>query len=273
MVEKRHKPIPEKKIKGVENIKNLIKENRTFLIASIKGLPSRQFQEIRKKLRQEATIIVSKKSTVVRAIDKSQKDSLNDVKKLIHEDVALMFSNIDAFELAAKLSENKVAAAAKPGQITEEDIVVEEGPTELMPGLAISELGALGIKIAIEAGKISIKERKVLVKKGEKVSADAASILIKLEIKPILIGFEPLAAFDSKENKVYVGIKVDKEATLKELKSSYGMALALAVSLAYPAKESLSFILAKAVMHEKAIENLINSGKIDNQENSQGGQE
>ena len=257
MAEKRNKPIPEKKLKGVDNIESMIKTQRTFLIASIKGLPSRQFQEIRKRLREEAIIIIAKKSIAEKGIEKSQKESLNEMKKLIHEDVALMFSNTDAFELAAELSENKAAAFAKPGQIATEDIVIEEGPTELVPGPAISELGAVGIKIAIETGKITIKERKVLVKAGEKISEDIAAILSRLEIKPMSIGFEPLAAYDGKKDKIYIGIRVDKERTLQELKRSYGRALALAVSIAYPTKETLRFILAKAVSHERTIENLI----------------
>ncbi|MEK6884681.1 MAG: hypothetical protein AABY22_33930 [Nanoarchaeota archaeon] len=81
------------------------------------------------------------------------------------------------------------------------------------------------------------------------------------------IGFEPFAAYDKGEDKIYYNIKIDKQGNLKELKKSYSKALAFAVSIAYPVKETLRFILGKAAMHEKIIKNLTS------QENLQGGQE
>jgi len=261
---KREKPIPERKLKAVETLRAMIKKNKTMIIASTKNLPSKQFQEIRKKLRGDVDIFVPKKSTIVRALDSEKKESLENFKKSVREDIAVLFSNIDAFELSAMLNDNRVHAAAKAGQVAEEDITVEEGVTDLLPGPAISELGAVGIKIAIEQGKIAIKEKKVIVKKGEKVSVEAASVLQKLDIKPMTIGFEPLAAYNRDEDKIYLNIRVDKEGTLKLFGDSYSKALAFAVSIAYPTKETLKFILAKAVGQEKAIENLLNSSKEEN---------
>lgn len=257
----REKPIPEKKLKVIESLKSRIKKYKTIIIASTKNLPSKQFQEIRKKLREDVEIFVPKKSSIIRTLEFEKKPSLDELKKSVREDIAFLFSNLDAFELSSKLTENKVLASARAGQIADNDIIIDEGPTDLLPGPAISELGALGIKIAIEQGKISIKEKKVLVKKGEKVSSEAASVLQKLDIKPMTIGFEPLVAYDKNEDKIYSNIKINKEGTLKELKDSYEKALAFAVSIAYPSKETLKYILGKAAMHEKAIENLLNSSK------------
>ncbi|MEK6884682.1 MAG: 50S ribosomal protein L10 [Nanoarchaeota archaeon] len=153
---KREKPIPERKLKAVETLRNMIKKSKTIVLASIKNLPSRQFQEIRKKLRGEVEIFVPKKSIIIRALEAEKKESLDEFKKSIREDVAIIFSNLDAFELSSMLTDNKVKAAAKAGQSAEEEIIVEEGVTDLVPGPAISELGAVGIKIAIEQGKIVI---------------------------------------------------------------------------------------------------------------------
>jgi len=253
---KRISDIPESKLKSVAELENLIKKNKTFIICSIKGLPGKQYQAIKKKIKDYAKVKVVKKSLVLRAIDSSGIE-IKKIKDYVIEDSALLFSGLDAFELAGILSQNKSPVNAKVGQIANDDIVVEPGATDLVPGPVISELGSLGLKIAIEDGKINIKERKIIVKKGGKINESAAGLMSKLDIKPFSIGFEPVAAYDNQEKKVYTGIKIDREKTLEELKQAYSKSLGFAVNIAYICRESLRFILGKAARQEKAILNLI----------------
>lgn len=244
--------IPEDKVKSVAELERLIKDNKTFMICSIKGLPGKQFQLIKKKIRDRAKIKVVKKSLVLRAIG----DIGIEIKKMkdyVTEDSALLFSDVEAFELSGVLSENKSPVNARTGQIAPDDIVIEPGPTELVPGPVISELGSLGLKIAIEDGKISIKERKVIVKQGQAINEAAAGLMSKLDIKPFSIGYEPVAAYDSKEHKVYTGIKINKEKTLEDTKGAFARALAFAVKIVYPCSQTIRYILGKAAMNEKAI--------------------
>jgi large subunit ribosomal protein L10 len=257
--------IPESKLKAVSEIENLIKKNKTFMVCSIKSLPGKQYQAIKKKIREHAKVKVVKKSLVLRAIDNSGIE-IKKIKKYVIEDSALLFSDIDAFELAGMLSQNKTPVGAKVGQIANEDIEVEPGATELVPGPVISELGALGLKIAIEDGKINIKEKKIIVKKGQPVNESAAGLMAKLDIKPFSVGFEPIAAYDNQDKKVYTGIKIDQEKTLEDMKQSYSKALGFAVGIAYVCSESLKFILGKASMQEKAILNLVNKSQSPPQE-------
>ncbi|MFH1307891.1 MAG: 50S ribosomal protein L10 [archaeon] len=252
----RLKDIPKKKIKEIEDLVKLIKESNCFLIASIKSLPGKQFQIIKNKIKDHAKVKVVKKSAILRAIDSIDIGAIKNIKEYIKEDVALLFSDIDPFDLSSTLSENTTPAKAKIGQEAPEDIEIEEGPTELTPGPVISELGSLGIQIAIEDGKINIKKAKIIVKKGEKINTSAASIMAKLDIKPFHVGFEPLVAYDNKEKKVYVGIKIDKESALEEIKNTYAKALAFAVEIVYPSKDTISFLIQKAGMHERALEKL-----------------
>ncbi len=253
--------IPEKKINVVKELSDLIKNKKTILIASIKNLPASQFQEIGKKLRSNVVIKVPKKNLIFRAIDESKNEKVKEVKEQIKESTAILFSDLDSFELASELIENKSPAGAKAGQEAPEDIEVQEGPTDLIPGPAISELGALGIQIQIEKGKIHIKNSKIIVKKGEKISANAAGIMNKLDIKPFSVGFIPLVAFDIKEGKLYLNIKIDKEETLKELKESFSKALAFAVEISYFSDDSIKFLIGKAGSHEKVLEKIIGTEK------------
>ncbi len=245
--------IPQKKLNVVKELTDLIKSKKTVLVASIKNLPASQFQEIGKKLRGTAIVKVPKKNLIFKAIEDSGIKNANELKKEIIEDTAILFSDVDSFELASELLESKSPAKGKIGQIAPMDIQVDAGPTDLVPGPAISELGALGIKIQIENGKITIKEPKVIVKAGVKLSEGAASLMNKLDIKPFSIGFTPLSSFDTKEGKLYVNIKIDKEGTLESLKSFFGKALAFAVGRNYLTEDTMIPILAKASAHANKI--------------------
>ncbi|MCX8159040.1 MAG: 50S ribosomal protein L10 [Candidatus Pacearchaeota archaeon] len=253
------KEIPAEKIKAVSELVENIKKHRTTLIASIKGLPSSQFHEIKKNLRGKAIIKVVKKSAAIKSIDSVGKDSLEELKKLISADIALFFSNIEPFELSSLLTDNQSPTKAKAGDIAPEDINVEPGPTNLVPGPAISELSSVGLKVAVEGGKLAIKLPHTIVKKGEVIKDNVASVLAKLDIKPMKVGFEPIAAYDAVDNKVYVGIKIDKKKTLEELREMIGKALGFAVKIGYLTKETLPFYLGKAAREELALINLINS--------------
>ncbi len=255
------KQIPESKIQSVKELTDMIKNKRTILVASIKNIPASQFQEIVKKIRGKVIVRVPKKNLIFRALDSSENEEVKKLKEQIKNSVAILFSELDSFELASELLKSKSPAKAKAGQEAPEDIEIQEGPTDLVPGPAISELGSLGIQIQIEKGKIYIKKSKVIVEKGEKISKTAAGIMNKLDIKPFSIGFIPLSAFDNQDNKLYLEIEIDVEKTLEELKSSYGKSLAFAVDIGYASQDTISFLIGKASAHEKALDD--NKGNPD----------
>ena len=263
------KKVSPAKKKTVEELKKLIAENKTILLASIKNLPGSQFQEIKKKLRGKAIIKVPKKNIITIAIDSSKEKEILGLKEQIIESVAILFSKLDCFELALELEDTKSPTKAKAGQIAPEDIEIPEGPTDLVPGPAISELGALGIKIQIDKGKILIKESKIITKKDGKISQGACDIMNKLGIKPFTIGFVPLAAYDSEDKKVYLNIKVNRDEAIKNLKEAYGKILPFAVAILYPSKETIGFLLAKANSHAKVLESLQSAGNTPSETNTQ----
>ncbi len=253
MIEKTTK-VPEYKKKIVEELKKLAKGHRTILIASIKNLPGSQFQEICKKLRGKAVVKVPKKNLIFRAIEENKNPEMKKIEQNIENSVAILFSDLDAFELAVDLIKKKSPAKAKPGQEAPEDIIVKAGPTDLVPGPAISELGAVGIQIQIKEGKIEIKSDKVITKKGDKISQAASDIMGKLGIKPFSIGFIPLVAYDTKENKFYSEMNIDTEGTLNKLKEAHGRALPFAVNRGYISTDTIKYLLQKAHRHAKAME-------------------
>jgi len=254
-IEKRE--APEYKVKIVSDLTAKMKKSKTILLASTKGLPSSQFHLIKKNLRGKAEIRVVKKTAALRAIEGAMKPGLDALKNEIKADVAIFFSDLDAFELSGLLADNQSPTKAKGGDIAPEDINVEPGPTDLIPGPAISELSGVGLRVAVEGGKIAIKLPYLIVKKGDVIKENVASVLGKLNITPMKVGFEPLAAYDAKAEKVYVGIKIDKKGVLEQLRYDIGKALGFARARGYIAKETLSYFFGKANAEEKAIQKLI----------------
>jgi len=245
--------VSKEKIETVKKLAQEMKSGKTVMIVSIKGIPSSQFQKMKKELRGKAKMLVAKKSAAIRAIDETGISELQALKQHVDDSRAILVSNDDAFELSAWFTENRSPISAKEGQIAEADITIEEGPTDLVPGPVISELGSLGLQIMVEDGKITIRKSKVAIKAGDKITTAAASIFQKLGIKPFMVGITPVAFYDAEAKKIYSGIKIDKKAMLASILTANAKALGFSVSIAYPTKQNIGFLLAKANAHNNAL--------------------
>ena len=259
-VPKTHK-VSERKVKLVKDLAKLIDSKNTLIIASTLNLSSSQLQTIRKKLRGKADIKFVKKNFAIKAIEQSKKEGIKEIVKFVTEGPALIMTDGDAFDIASILTENKYPARAKGGQTAKKDIVVEAGPTDLMPGPILTELGAAGLKAGIVGGKVTVKERSVLVKEGEIIPNPVASILMKLEMLPFSVELVPVAAYDSKENKIYSNLRIDKEGTLAKLKEAFATSLQFAIRMGYPSVETISQILQNAEREAIAINNMTSNAQ------------
>lgn len=261
-MENREKPIPEAKLALVKEISAGMKKHKTTLIASCKGLPSSQFHEIKKKLRGKADMRVVKKNIFLRAI-KSVGENAGQLESTLDSNFVIFFSNLDAFELSGMLTEIQSSRKAKVGEIAPEDIPIESGPTDLVPGPAISELSSVGLKVIVKDGKLEIQKGAVVAKKGEPITANAAGVMSKLGISPMKVGFLPLAAYENESGKVYTSIRIDKAEAYEQLKEAIKKALGFAASMKYVTKETISYFIAKASAEEKAIGKLITTTRED----------
>jgi large subunit ribosomal protein L10 len=265
----REKPIPEEKKEAVKEMVEKVSTSRTVLIASCKGLPGQQFHDIKKKLRDKAEIKVARKNIINRAIDKIEKGAIKNLKDQVKSDIVVIFSGLDPFELSGLLAKNQSERKAKAGDIAPEDLKIDAGPTDLPPGPAISELGSVGLKVAVKDGKLEIMKGAVIARKGEQIKENVASVLGKLNVTPIKVGFAPLVAYDSKEDKFYVDIAIDVEGTLETLREFIGKSLGFAFGIGYPTKETIRHLIAKASTEEKALAGLIKEEKVEEETKSE----
>jgi large subunit ribosomal protein L10 len=245
--------VKEEKLKAVEKLKKEIEDSSVIGIVNLLKLPSRQLQQIKKKIKGQVVLRVVKKSTLQFAIKAANKKNKEELEKNIPQQPALALTNLDPFKFYVMIDKLKSPAAAKEGDITPADIQVSAGPTNLLPGPAISELTKAGIPAGVEEGKIAVKKDVVVAKKGDVVSKNLANALKKLGIEPILIGLNIVAIYQDgtiykKDALSLVSIYPDM------LKDAFNKALNLSVSICYPTKENVKYLLAKAVNTAKALE-------------------
>jgi large subunit ribosomal protein L10 len=252
--------VSDKKKKLLKDLVQSLLNHNTIMVSSIKSMPCSQFQTIKKKLKNtgKTQTLVIKKRIMMLAMDEAAKTKSNikELEKFLEEGEAILFSNTDTFELSGMLADNKVSVKAKPGQEAPEDLTVEAGPTDIPAGPMISELSEVGIKVKVENGKLSIMKDTTITKKGEKIKANVAAILSRLDILPFKIGLTPLASFDSKENKVFENIKIDKEETMNQVSLASTQAINLGINSNYPCEFTIKFLIGKASLQANAINSL-----------------
>lgn len=247
--------VSEFKKKVVDDFVKLLKEYTIVGSVDMENLPASQLQNMRKKLRDKAVLIMTKRRLIKIAIDKvkDEKKGVEKLKDYLKGMSALVFTRENPFKLYKILQKSKSTAPAKPGQVVSKDIIIEPGPTSFTPGPIISELGTLGIKTAVEDGKIVIKDKTVILKKGEKVSKKAADILSRLGIKPMEVGIDLVAAYEKGEIFTKDIFAIDEEEYIDNINKAASYSLNLAFEIAFPTNETVEMLVSKAFIDSKAL--------------------
>lgn len=273
------------KIKEVDNLAGKISKSRVVGLVNINGIPSRQFQQIRKGLKETAELKVTRNSILKRTFEKAEVN----LGEYVQGQTGIIFTNLDPFKLNKLMVATKTTVPAKPGSIANKDIVIPAGDTPFKPGPIIGELQKAGIKAKIEGGRIVVTEDSLVVREGEVISADLANVLGRLGIEPMEICPEISAVYE--DGIIYTGdvLRIDEEKTITDLQNAYQQSLNLAlnaevynsitvnlflrkafsdaISLAVNTevinKESIGFLLSKANMQMQSLASRIPEGLGD----------
>lgn len=232
------------KPKLVQDLASKIGSKKVVGIVSVKGVPSKQIQIIRRKIGSQAELVVSRKSMISLAL---QKAKINGFEEHMKGTVGLIMSDLNPFQLEKLLDSNKSSAPAKAGSKAPFDLVVAEGDTGLPAGPLIGDIQGAGIKAKIQGGTIKVTQDSVVVKKGEDVPENVAPVLARLGIEPIDVLLRLDAAYDGKTVFTYDQLHIDIEKTIQTL----GLASAGALNLSFNARifnaQTVNLFLAKAV--------------------------
>ncbi len=235
----------------VREIRELASSHKVIGILNMHKLPTKQLQQIRESLRGKATIRMSKKTVMKRSLE--GKKELHGRLDGIKMEPALLFSNENPFRLYKILKDSRTPAAAKPGDIAPKDIIIQQGPTSLPPGPAISTLQKVGLKANVQGGKIAVLQDKVVCKAGEAVSEDLASVLNLLKIEPMEIGLDLVAAYE--EGVIYGKdvLDIDQSKYISNLQAAVHQAVNLSLNTGYITKFTAEIAIQKVFMEARSL--------------------
>jgi large subunit ribosomal protein L10 len=245
------KHVPQWKKDEVDYLVSLMEKYDNIIVVNLSNILDKQVQEMRKILRDDGVLRMSKKSLQERALNKykeeSGKENLDTLKELIPGQSGLLFTNMDPFDLKKLFLEHKWMVAAKPGTVAPRDIVVPAGDTGLPTGQVISELNmVLKLPTFLKNDTIHIREDTVTHEKGDVISNKEASILKKLGIEPIESLLEIEVAWTDGRLIPKDVLYMDMEEFKQEIADCYSTARGLAIELGIIDKETLQPLVQRA---------------------------
>jgi len=237
------------------DLQTLLREYSVVAVADLQKVRSSQIQEIRKKLRGKAELVVAKNTILQKASEElaSEKANVDKFAKSLSGSKVLIFTQMNPFELIVFLNKNKVRVPAKGGDVATGEIMIPAGNTGLQPGPVISEFNEAKVQTRIEGGSIFVAKDTVVAEKGDVLSTKTASLLSKLGMKPMEAGLTLSYAYD---NGLVIGPN-DLTFDLDQMRSQFSTAARLEFGLAVEANimlpETAPAILGKAYRQAVAV--------------------
>lgn len=250
------------KLKEVQELTKILTESKIVGIVEIGGIPAPQIQQMRGNLYGNAILRSSKNSLISRAIDEADKKvkGISYLKDAILGQTAIVATDMNPFRLYNQIKSTRTMAPAKGGEIATHDIKVKAGDTPFKPGPIVGDLQKVGIPAAIKEGKVVIKNDKILVPVGEKISKDVARMLTRLEILPVEIGMSLNAVFE--DGKIFKPdvLDIDLDVFRLNIINASSNAFNLAVESVWVTDFTINALIMKA--HNNAFALAIDRGLI-----------
>jgi large subunit ribosomal protein L10 len=231
-----------------QKLAELIEKYPVVAIADLQKVRSSQIQEIRKKLRGQAEVLVAKNTILKKAASAmgEKKPHINDFAEGVAGSSLLLFTGMNPYALILFLNRNKVRVPAKGGDTATSEIMIPAGNTGLQPGPVISEFGEVKVVTRIEGGSIWVAKDTIVASKGDTISPKLASLLSKLGMKPMEAGLSIVRAFDAGMVLNLDDLVFDLNSYKSNLEEAWRDAIALSVETEYVLPETAPMIIGNA---------------------------
>jgi len=244
----------------VSQLEKAIKSHRVVGVINISAIPSKQLQNIKRKLKGQVEIKVARSNLIVKALDKA---GIKGMEEHVKGPSGVVYTNLNPFQLEKLIYGCKTNAPVKPGGIAPFDLIVPAGETGLSAGPVIGDMQAAGIKAKIQGGKIVVSADSLLVKKGGVVNDKVAAALARLGVEPMEIVLRVVAAHEGGTVYPYGIIHVDEVETKAKLADAHRRAFNLAYNARVYNSTTLPFLIQDAITKTR---NLMINAKIVNKE-------
>ena len=255
------KHYPKKKRLMYEELQRIPAEYNVIALSKMSKVRAAQLMMIRKKFRNDIKIKIVKNKVAIRAFEKVKGVAgIENLSKQLEDQCALIFTNINPFKLNLIFAQNKVFLPAKGGDIATKEIFIPSGNTGITPGPVLSEFKTANVPTKIDQGTIWVSKDTLVAKPGDVISTPLASLLSKLNVKPIEAGISVNFAIAEGLQFKEQDLKLDLEGYKEELARSFTQALALATEAGYMTPETVTPLLVKA--HQEAMSLAAEAGYV-----------
>lgn len=232
----------------------LPKSYNVIALSKVNKVRATQLMKIRKKFHKDIIIKVIKNRVTQKAFEKiSDVEGIDKLSTQLEGQCALMFTNISPFKLNLIFDQNKVFLPAKGGDITKTEIMIPSGDTGITPGPVLSEFKEANVPTKIDQGTIWVNKDTIVARPGEVISTKLASLLSKLNIRPIEAGIVVNYALADKLVFAENDLRINLEEFKNELSRLHNESIALAVESNYLTKESIGYLLSRASKHAQSL--------------------
>ena len=253
--------VPAAKLARVQELKGAFVAAPMTALVGLRGVPASALQKMRRELTDRGhPILVAPNSLLRHAIESAvaERPSLKPLLEQVADQTAFMSAKGNPFSLFQELARTRSPTPARGGEVAPRDILVPAGTTSFKPGPIVGELQHAGLPAAIEKGKVVLKKDTLLVRAGETISREVATMLTRLEIFPLEVGLDLRAVVDGDTFYSPNVLRVDLDALRADVARAHPQALGVALEIAFPTKATTPLLLGKA--HRQAIALAVASG-------------
>jgi len=247
--------IAEWKKEAVVQLQDLLKRYPVIAAAELAKVRSSQIHELRKRMREKVTMLVTKNNLLRKSVELSdfKDEKLGQFVKDLEGSNILLFSELNPYSLIILLDKSKVRVPAKAGDIATGEIMISAGNTGLPPGPVISEFGEIKVQTRIEGGSIWIAKDSVVAEKGDLITPKMASVLSKLGLKPMEAGLNLVMAFDHGTILHSDDLILDLPSYKRDFAQALNNAFSLSMEAGYVTEENAPRILVKGMREALAL--------------------
>lgn len=244
---------PQKKAQMYQQLQELPKKYKVIALVRMEKVRSSQLLPLRKKFKDEVEIISVKDKVAQKALLSTKIPAIEKMADKLVGQCVLIFTNMSPFKLNILFGKNKIMLPARGGDKASIDVVIKAGNTGITPGPILTDFKEAGIATKIDQGTIWITKDSTPAKKGDAISVKLATLLSKLDVKPVEAGIVLNSALE--ENLVYNQdeLVIDVEKYRKAFAQAHHEAMTLSIEIGYVTKENVNTVIAKAAQQARSL--------------------
>ncbi len=244
---------PKRKTQMYQQLLEIPKKYKVIALVKINKVRASQILPLRKALKGEVEFVCVKDRVAQKALEKLNIPGIKGISDELTGQCLFIFTNMSPFKLNVLLAKNKIMMAARGGDIASVDIVVPAKNTGIAPGPMLTEFKEAGIPTRIDQGTIWISKDTTPVKKGEAINEKLATLLGKLDIKPVEAGISLYTALEEGLKYTAEEMIVDVVKIRNEFAQFHQEAISLSIEAAYITADNIIQILSKASQSARSV--------------------